>query len=422
MNARELVDHIRSGPAKLVLDKSLPRFRRRTRSNPCDFNEFLQALQSSKTIQAVQCRSQLRLSITEDEWVLLVKTLGSIKDIHHLEFFCTPGSRRFRPFQAVAEAVSSAHSLCKLEFVLTEEVLLRDPSGLVALANSLRELPALQEFTWADPRSQTDPDLVLRALPACPHLREVAIMTKYASADAMKNLLQLAPATKLHLVLKMDQWLAVADEIRQGRCNVQRLSLGMLQGSISDTTEAVIVVASAIRLDQNLKSITLQMENGYTDEAGVALAEAFTINKTLRQVLLGVVPVRRHVHQVQNRDHLGAQAYEAFSCMLRVNTSLVLRLPPFERAGSDERLRKSRQQMAIEQRLNRVGRGRLVASIQAIKEEWVDALHGLNSYKVNDSHSPAFRVSCLYSLLRLNPSALFVCISSSLNETIISVL
>jgi hypothetical protein len=48
MNPRELVDHIRSGPTKLVLGKPL-RFRRRTRSNPCDFNEFLQALRSSET-------------------------------------------------------------------------------------------------------------------------------------------------------------------------------------------------------------------------------------------------------------------------------------------------------------------------------------------------------------------------------------
>jgi hypothetical protein len=49
MNPRELVDHILSGPAKLMLDEPL-RFRRRTRSNPCDFNEFLEALRSVETI------------------------------------------------------------------------------------------------------------------------------------------------------------------------------------------------------------------------------------------------------------------------------------------------------------------------------------------------------------------------------------
>jgi hypothetical protein len=83
-----------------------------------------------------------------------------------------------------------------------------------------------------------------------------------------------------------------------------------------------------------------------------------------------------------------------------------MKLPPFKTAGADERLRESRKQMVIEQRLNQVGRGRLL-SRQTTREEWADALHELNSYNVNDS--PAFRVSCLYSLLRLNPSELFAC-------------
>jgi hypothetical protein len=38
MNARELVDHIRSGQAELDLQEPL-RFRSRTRSNPCDIND-----------------------------------------------------------------------------------------------------------------------------------------------------------------------------------------------------------------------------------------------------------------------------------------------------------------------------------------------------------------------------------------------
>jgi hypothetical protein len=68
MNARDLVDHIRSGPAELVLLDQPLRFRRRTRSNPCDFNEFLQALQSRETIRTVTCGVHRELGITEDEW------------------------------------------------------------------------------------------------------------------------------------------------------------------------------------------------------------------------------------------------------------------------------------------------------------------------------------------------------------------
>jgi hypothetical protein len=403
MYARELVDHIRSGPAKLVLRNPLPRFRRRTRSNPCDFNEFLQALQSSETIRDVACSSHQTLNITEDEWVLLVKTLGSIKDIQRLAFY-GPGSRTFDPFQAVANAVNIAQSLCKLKVDLGFESLPIDPSGLAALANALRDHTTLKNFTWADPRSQTDPDLVLRALPACPHLREVTIMTKYASADAMKNLLQLTPATKLYLVLEMDQLLAVADEIRQGRCKIKYLGLHMHQGSISDATEAVKIVANAIRFDSILEHLVFKMENGVTGEAAVALAEALMVNTTLRVVTV-------------SDNTLGAQAYEAFAAMMRVNTSLVLevpQVPPFRTPGAgDERILEFRKQMLIEQRLNKVGRGRLLASIQPTKEEWVDALRKLSFTQFNDSpplpvynlnESPAFRVGCLYSLLRLNPS------------------
>jgi hypothetical protein len=72
MNPRELVDHIRTGPAELVLLEPL-RLRRRRRSNPCDFNEFLQALLSSETIRSVTCDVRQRLGIARDQWVLLVQ-------------------------------------------------------------------------------------------------------------------------------------------------------------------------------------------------------------------------------------------------------------------------------------------------------------------------------------------------------------
>jgi hypothetical protein len=404
MNPRELVDHVRGGPVELELFWPL-RFRRRTRSNPCDFNEFLQALQSSETIRTVRCKSQTDLGISEHEWVLLVKTLGRIQEIQHLRLDCTLDSRDFNPFQAVADTVNNAHSLCKL-IVDHKDISVRgDPSGMTALANALREHTNLQHFGWIDLNSQTEAaqittiDPVLWALPACPHLQTVTMMTKYARADAMKNLLQLQSATDLRLVLTTEKWLAVADEIRRGRCNVRRLTLVMLQGARSDATEAVKAVAGAMRLDQNLEHLTLQMENGFTDEAGVALAEALMVNKTLRHIHLSAAPVL-DPRNVENQATLGAQAYEAFSAMLCVNTSLVLEPPPYD--GADERLLEARYQMGIELRLNQVGRGKLLSSSLTTREEYVDALHELNTY--NAKYSPAFQVSCLYSLLRLKPS------------------
>jgi hypothetical protein len=240
--------------------------------------------------------------------------------------------------------------------------------------------------------------LLLRALPACPHLRMVFIRTKYACADAVKNLLQMRP---LNLLLNTDQCLAVAAGIRHGRCNIQRLTLAMDRRTISDATEVVKAIASAIQLDRSLEPLELKVI-GFRDEAGVALAEALTVNKTPFKITLST-----DARVLLNNITLGTPAYEAFCTMLRVNTSLRLDFPTFEATGADERLVDSRNQMRIEQRLNHVGRGRLISSSQTTRKEWVDSLHEL-SFNVVDDPS-AFRVSCLYSVLRSNPTA--VCMS-----------
>jgi hypothetical protein len=65
--------------------------------------------------------------------------------------------------------------------------------------------------------------------------------------------------------------------------------------------------------------------------------------------------------------------------MLRVNTSIVLELPPLDDAVFDERLFESWKQMMTEQRLNEVVRGTLLASRWTTREEWVDALYELSS-------------------------------------------
>jgi hypothetical protein len=405
MNPRELVDHIHNGPAELVLNEPL-RFRRRTRSNQCDFNEFLRALQSNETIRSVLCGRRQWLAIREEDWVLLVEAIGSIKGIASLTMY--PSSRGFRPFQAVAKAVNNAHSLRLLIVAVEDETFPRDLIGLIEFASSLREHTALQEFRWTDcsrleAAQITAIDPVLQALTACPHLRRVNIMSKYASGDALKDLLHLHKNTDLCLILETDQWLAVTDEIRHGRCNVQTLTFAMIQASRSETTEAVQALASAIQLDRNLEHLELKLESGFTDEAGVALAEALTVNKTLRSIALSTF--LHPNHPVRNKATFGAVAFEAFSAMLRVNTSLVLAThPPVDSATADEGLIHHHNQMVLEQRLNEVGRGRLLAaSRQTSREEWVVALHGLNSNTVDDD-SPDFRVSCLYSLLRLQPA------------------
>jgi hypothetical protein len=54
----------------------------------------------------------------------------------------------------------------------------------------------------------------------------------------------------------------------------KRLTMSLYRGTVSEVTKAVQVVASAIQMDRNLTHLDLQVNKGFTDEAGVALAEA----------------------------------------------------------------------------------------------------------------------------------------------------
>jgi hypothetical protein len=155
-----------------------------------------------------------------------------------------------------------------------------------------------------------------------------------------------------------------------------------------------------------------QMEDGFTDEAGVALADALTSNKTLHELKLNDNLFARNA--VDTKASLGAQAYKAFGAMLRVNTCIKLDLPVLDADVVDQRLVDSRNQMLIEQRLNAIGRGKLLASSQTPKEKWVNALQELNTPNGDD----LFEVGCQYSLLRLNPSVCLLEVNDTTNSVL----
>jgi hypothetical protein len=416
MNTNELVDHILSGPAEIELCGPLR----------CDFNEFLQALRSSVTIRSVMCCRHQSLDITEEEWMVLVQTLGCITGIKNLLLWFSFSDHAFRdshPFQAIADAVNSAHSLCILTIVMNEKIGLQHPTGITALANALRQHPVLNKFHWLDLGSMQEAhqhsmaiDPVFRALPACTKLQKVVIQSRHASADAIRNLLQLRLGAILHLTIdNQDHWMAVANEIREGRCRVRGLVLSMYLDSSSEIdTPAVKAIATAIRRDSNLEGLSLIMNKGFSNEAGMALAEALAVNTHLRVVCLA--DTGNHLYQMHDAAVLGASAYEAFGAMHRVNTNLILELPPYVNLIGDERRLDHYNQMRIEQRLNSAGRGTLFSVVHSPREEWVNALHELNTASGNES--PAFHISCLYSLLRLNPNVCLLPLVEHTNRAI----
>jgi hypothetical protein len=60
----------------------------------------------------------------------------------------------------------------------------------------------------------------------------------------------------------------------------------MFRSARFEATKAVNAVARMIRWDRHLEPHELHIEDGFTDEAGVALAEALPINKTIRRLRL----------------------------------------------------------------------------------------------------------------------------------------
>jgi hypothetical protein len=120
MNARELVDHIRSsGSTRLILKSPL------SFHHGCDFNDFLQALLSNETITVVECVSNLRLGIGEEEWVHLVQCIGRIKSMRSLSVNWENGTSEFHPIQVIDDAVHSARSLGVLSVTSDSMILLQ---------------------------------------------------------------------------------------------------------------------------------------------------------------------------------------------------------------------------------------------------------------------------------------------------------
>jgi hypothetical protein len=161
MNPRELVGHIRIGPRKLWLSKPTVE-RVPIRAVSTNFSNSCRS-QSNETIRQVFCFSRLQLCITKVEWILLVKTLGRIRGIQKLSFEFVSGSRDFRPFEAGAHFAG------------------------------ISNVSPPQEGLHHD---------------------------RLGNCWCLKELLQLGPATDVHLVLNTEHWFTVTDRIGQGHCNI----------------------------------------------------------------------------------------------------------------------------------------------------------------------------------------------------------
>jgi hypothetical protein len=408
MKPYELFDLIRlNNPNELELKHTL-RFRRRSRSNPCSFDDLIQALQSNESIRTVRCQGNISLGITQEEWFLFVQTLGKIPALRQLSFL-GQDVPNVPPVQAVADAVGSARLL--RTFQIGEGVILfGSKTGFESLCHNIGscclELEQLEwqgkfRSTWEirenrDTNNCLDP--LFHALALCPRLKRVQICTdavNYVTPQAVRELLVRAPALQ-YLDLKTTEWAAVAEIIGQESCHIQTLKLSTLRcpgaGAIS--------LARAVEQNRHLLSLTLRVRTGFPDAVGVALAQALQVNTSLKELVL----VDQWDFGFRTTDHLNISAHEAFRKMLRMNTSVVLKVPPRCSPDSIDMVRPYYDRMLIEMRLNAAGRGKLMLpGSQASKAKWVNTLHELIVQDDGKSDDD-LQVDCLYTLLKLNPS------------------
>jgi hypothetical protein len=407
MKPSELFDLIRlNNPSELELKHTL-RFRRRSRSNPCSFDDLIQALQSNESIRTVRCQGNVSLGITQEEWFLFVQTLGTIPALRQLSFL-GQDVPNVPPVQAVADAVGSARLLGT--FQIGEGVILfGSRTGFEALCHNLgsccSDLEQVQwqgkfRSTWEirenrDTNNCLDP--LFRALAVCPRLRSVQIWTdavNYVTPQAVRELLVCAPALQC-LDLKTTEWETVAEIIGKESCHIQTLKVSTLRCPGS----GAVALARAVGQNRHLQSLTLRVGTGFTDALGVALAEALQVNTTLRELVL----VGEWDYGFRTTDHMNIPAYQALQNMLRVNTSVILKVPALDSRWNPDLVgivRPYYDRMLIEMRLNAAGRGGLMLGSQASKAAWVHTLNRLNGQNEDDD----LQVDCLYTLLKLNPS------------------
>jgi len=404
MTPKELLEHIQSGPDEIELDFALC-FRPRSRSNEYDdFNDLLQALRSNQTIRVVECHSHKSLGITESEWCRLLLAFASILCLKNLVVAWENGSLDFHPLQVIAESVDSASSLEEL-FIASFGSDPADPIGEVTLAQSLRHHGTLKDLNlWARTQTTTRIPLIIEAAVSSSSVRRVVCMNQTLSPQDIRSLVRSPSLKELKLEGSVDSWLVVAEEIRNGRFHLEELALTRTLISCTlATTEALKAMIAALGCDSSLRKLVLGSTTGFTDQMGVALAKALTVNTTLREIhLSSAYKTVDGLESERPLDHLDVASYKAFALMAKTNTAITMGLPLLKSDASDE-TRMQRDRLHIEGFMNEAGRGRLVTSSTTTRTEWVNALDILNDSTAEED-GPEFHLSCLYSMLQLNPS------------------
>ena len=390
------MEQVRSGPSELNLHNFV-RFRRRTRRTHCSFDDFVQVLQQSQTIETVNVRVTFALGLSVSQWLQLLHAFGSMSCLRNLHFNSVrgleagqPGDDYSIPMSVLADLLQNSATLEDLDIGWRVKGYSDD---LTVLANAFRH-SQLCGIVWGGSLfidgslSLIDP--VLRSIGEC-HVLKYAILYECDntfSSEGVNSLITRSTSLET-LFMHGRRWDVLADSLGAAGCLLRGLVLKSEQVDEAGLSR----IAAAIEGNSSLVHLSLTARDVFTAANCAALALSFTANRAL--VDLSITDRRELVDSddsFQNMILASKKTCQSFSRVLKVNFRLRLHLTvPSAYRDTDEF-----KEMELQMALNTIGRGRLLAD-NCTRTDWVDALLSAKGL------DPPLVLDCLYSLLRMNP-------------------
>lgn len=385
---------------------AIVRFRRRTRSNPVSFQDFLQSLRDTKGIRTVFCYPSMFLGIRQDEWHQIVCTFGQLENLSSLNFTFGYGGFIAISASALAETLERTSSIKKL--VLSEAVVMVGPvEALQRLARAIA-VSALTKFKC---------ECLFRLSERNPNPRQViaeqgvALCTTLECLSLRDHMRQLSEEQTASMVLRLTSlkllslytchWRGV------GRAMVRNTTIRELKMTDHDVDpESFASFLTSLQRNQSLRGLTLALRQGFR-------------GGTTKQALLDFIEHHESLERLSLIDTIDgmkpspAECFSPSDVSALVNSVAANGLVQVDISGLGshvhdddcERHWRCREQVKVENILNRVGRRRLRRCL-GDREQYQTALLSLAAGydQMHGDDTELQRTQCFFDFFRMNPS------------------
>jgi hypothetical protein len=410
MDSFQLIKLIRTAPKELEL-KDVIRF-----DQIQDFTDFLDALRENDSIEVLKCHGNLSFGISQEQWSQTIAAFGSLRRLRRLEFLKHQVPNVFS-LHALSLALKHARAL--RELIVDDGVVVYGGRGDVdSFDDSLRH-SQLVVFKWLArlrlrPDAQGPPSLdpILLALSQSAQLTmaHFTIDSRTRNPVSLDSWRALARSQSIReLSLQGDQaheWGILAEVLHEPTCTLETLALKCYQADPEDC----LALLQSLHANTCLRSLSLQVNRGFTDEIGVALADVLRENRSLTSVEL----LSGWTVNAMQQSHLSGAAYQSLIDVLQVNHHVAIHVSAPSHLPADVDLLAREFQM--QSYMNQAGRGTLYQNLSN-RAQWIEAFAKLNQLPEYDAAAATTNIpssnitaaqqgctlSCVYRFLVDNP-------------------